>query len=264
MRFKYIFIVLGVLFGCNKETFSKVKVIGHAGNGLTVPHSIFVDNSMESIELALSHIGCDGVELDVQMDKDGRLWLFHDDNMARTSLKSGSISDYTTEELKLANYTSIHKEKLVQFNPYILSYGMGQTFFFDLKIYNATTGQNVDFQTYIHQLTIFMEVAQGFDYRFICKNRSFAEFLLQNGIKVYYEMDSQADLEFVISNAHRLKGVFVKNAFISKQEVATLQDKKLEVLIFNARSPKGIKEAMKKYPDYVVVDNIKTALIEKN
>ncbi|MFR5794415.1 MAG: glycerophosphodiester phosphodiesterase [Christensenellales bacterium] len=44
-------------------------------------------------------MGADGVELDVQISKDGRLVVFHDDELSRLTGITGSVADYTYAEL---------------------------------------------------------------------------------------------------------------------------------------------------------------------
>ena len=46
------------------------------------------------------YMGANGIETDVQRTKDGVLVLFHDDTVTRLTGDSGSISDYTLEELQ--------------------------------------------------------------------------------------------------------------------------------------------------------------------
>lgn len=42
----------------------------------------------------------DGVELDVQLTKDGQLVVTHDEQISRVSDGTGRVVDYTLEELK--------------------------------------------------------------------------------------------------------------------------------------------------------------------
>lgn len=44
--------------------------------------------------------GCHGIELDVQLSKDGELVVFHDETIDRTTNGTGCVKDYTLAELK--------------------------------------------------------------------------------------------------------------------------------------------------------------------
>lgn len=68
--------------------------IGHRGSRLQAP-----ENTMSSFERAVLD-GADGVELDVQLSKDGEFVVLHDDTLDRTSDGQGLAKAMTLEELK--------------------------------------------------------------------------------------------------------------------------------------------------------------------
>ncbi|MDE6688144.1 MAG: phosphatase PAP2 family protein [Lachnospiraceae bacterium] len=70
-----------------------LTLIAHRGYS-----SEFPENTMPAFEGALD-IGVDYIETDVQMTKDGRLVLFHDNDLMRITGVEGVVSDYTYEEL---------------------------------------------------------------------------------------------------------------------------------------------------------------------
>lgn len=55
-------------------------------------------------------MGADGVELDVQLTKDGKLVVAHDEWIDRVSNGSGRIADYTLEELKKLQFKKTHPD----------------------------------------------------------------------------------------------------------------------------------------------------------
>lgn len=60
---------------------------------------IYPENTMIAFEHAL-HSGADGIELDVQLTKDGRLAVIHDEKLNRTTNLKGLVKDHTYGELK--------------------------------------------------------------------------------------------------------------------------------------------------------------------
>ena len=78
-------------------------VLGHRGASGYAP-----ENTIESFKMALD-MNSDGVELDVQMSKDGVLVIIHDELIDRTSNGKGWVKDYTFEELRSFNFNN-HKE----------------------------------------------------------------------------------------------------------------------------------------------------------
>lgn len=57
------------------------------------------ENTMAAFKRAYE-LGADGVELDVQLTKDGGLVICHDDNLKRTTNGKGNISDVTLDEIR--------------------------------------------------------------------------------------------------------------------------------------------------------------------
>lgn len=74
-----------------------MKVIAHRGYSGKYP-----ENTMLSFQKAVE-AGCDGIELDVQLTKDGEVVVFHDEKVDRTTDGAGAVKDYTLEELKKLN-----------------------------------------------------------------------------------------------------------------------------------------------------------------
>ena len=66
-----------------------IKVWAHRGASGYAP-----ENTMEAYRLA-QRMGADGIELDVQLSKDGELVVIHDEKLSRTSDGKGWVKDYT-------------------------------------------------------------------------------------------------------------------------------------------------------------------------
>jgi glycerophosphoryl diester phosphodiesterase len=72
----------------------KAKIIGHRGSPADEP-----ENTLRSFNRALA-VGVAAVELDVQLTKDGRLAVIHDETLDRTTNGRGRVQDFTLAELK--------------------------------------------------------------------------------------------------------------------------------------------------------------------
>lgn len=83
----------GVEGSVGKGEEKRMQVAAHRGYS-----SVFPENTMAAFEGAL-HLGVDYIEMDVQMTKDGRIVVFHDDKLLRITGCEGTVSDYTYEEL---------------------------------------------------------------------------------------------------------------------------------------------------------------------
>jgi len=75
----------------------EILVSGHRGdrvNGL--------ENTMTAMRMAVE-AGCDMIETDVRMTKDGELILMHDESVDRTTDGTGRVCDLTLEEIRKLN-----------------------------------------------------------------------------------------------------------------------------------------------------------------
>lgn len=59
----------------------------------------YPENTMLSFQKAIE-AGCDGIELDVQLSKDGEPVIIHDERLKRTTRAPGYVWEYTLAELK--------------------------------------------------------------------------------------------------------------------------------------------------------------------
>ena len=82
----------------------KIYVWAHRGASGYAP-----ENTLPSFEKAIEQ-QADGIELDVQMTKDGELVVIHDETIDRTSDGKGWVKDYTLEELRAFNYNRTKPE----------------------------------------------------------------------------------------------------------------------------------------------------------
>lgn len=82
----------------------KTLVWAHRGASGYAP-----ENTLEAFALA-AKMNADGVELDVQLTKDGEIVVIHDETVDRVSGKKGWVKDFTLAELKELNVNLPHPE----------------------------------------------------------------------------------------------------------------------------------------------------------
>ena len=71
-----------------------MRVFAHRGYSGKYP-----ENTMQAFRAAFA-AGADGIELDVQLSRDGQLVIIHDETLDRTTTGKGYVKDYTLSELK--------------------------------------------------------------------------------------------------------------------------------------------------------------------
>ncbi|SFC59701.1 glycerophosphodiester phosphodiesterase family protein [Butyrivibrio sp. YAB3001] len=83
-----------------------MKIWAHRGCS-----QIYPENTLTSFEKAMNIPGLAGIELDIQLTKDGELVVIHDERVNRTTEGYGFVKDYSLNELrKLHIFTGIGQE----------------------------------------------------------------------------------------------------------------------------------------------------------
>ncbi|MFD2331495.1 glycerophosphodiester phosphodiesterase [Cohnella sp. GCM10020058] len=75
-----------------------MKIWGHRGAYSSAP-----ENTLVGFQMA-TRMGVDGVELDIQLTKDGEVVVIHDETVDRTSNGQGWVKDFTLSEIKKLNF----------------------------------------------------------------------------------------------------------------------------------------------------------------
>ncbi|MDR0886249.1 MAG: glycerophosphodiester phosphodiesterase [Clostridiales Family XIII bacterium] len=83
----------------------RTEVWAHRGASGYAP-----ENTLPAFQLAME-MGADGIELDVQLTKDGEIVVLHDERIDRTSNGKGNVSDFTLAELKKFNFNKYYPEQ---------------------------------------------------------------------------------------------------------------------------------------------------------
>ena len=252
MRLSSLMGVLLVLWGCSKVNNSTTKIFGHAATGLQNPNAIYHDNSMDAIRYACALPGCSGVEVDVRMDAEGKLWLFHDELLDDETNLSGSVEEMATDKLTSGYYSTLKKESLLRLDEAITALSQGYTFL-DLKIPGISKAQELKSAL----------LALDFDttkFALIVSSLSYVDVFKQD-FQVFLSINEVTDLTSeMLDNEPGLRGICIRSAQITREEINFLKSINKEVITYEVRSPKGIKAALKKNPSYLLTDDLKISL----
>lgn len=74
---------------------TSIKIWAHRGCSYKYP-----ENTLAAFEAACKVEGITGIELDIQLTKDGEIVVIHDETLDRTTNGSGNVRDFTLVELK--------------------------------------------------------------------------------------------------------------------------------------------------------------------
>lgn len=261
-----LFIALvAFLFDCNKEkNYSDISILGHGATGLEIQNAVYHDNTTEGVEFTLSMQGCQGVEIDVQLSKDTTLWLYHNEVLGGETTGKGCVADLTDKELQEFNYKTLKKEKLAKLSDLKMTYLKNKILMLDIRHFNHCKGIVLDPNTFIDAIKK-MPFVTNEDVTVYCllSNPDWIPLFRANGLSVLYSVNQYEEASIVFSPLYDCEGIVVKNKGITDKEVAIMRSKSKKVYIFDVRAPKETRGAMKKHPEGIITDDVRTALIEK-
>lgn len=260
MRFnRYILFLFIFLFSCEKsETGEKYStlVIGHAGAGLHIDLHSFPDNSSKAIAHAI-YSGVVAVEIDVQMTTDHQLVAFHDNYLDSRTTHTGCVGSMTWEELSSVAYSlypGYSPEKLNKID----FFGCQQVFL-DLKFYNHCTEESASYETIKSALSDFISSSTLPQVVLISTNSSLLAYLSDLPVYLAYEEVDYAKLKNQVLT-YEIEYCVIRNSKITKEQVNELQTLGKKVIIFDAKSFEGNQTVLEKEPDYLMTDDLVSAL----
>lgn len=265
MNFKviqYIAIFL-VLFSCKEEdSFAEVDIVVHAVSGLYNPQSFYVDNSLEGMHYALKFEELDGIEVDVQHSIDGSLWMFHDELLDERTNESGRVCEKTDAVLNQVAYTNIDGTPVARLSSVDWSLNNNaKKIYVDFKNLNSCAGDEYSPAEFITELN---EISQheGITVFPIVNDTAFAHAIHNAGYSVFSDAFSYGEAKEKLSSFYQ--GVFIRNTDVTSSDVSNLQINHKKVILFDMFSTKGVREGLEKHPSAVLVEDFKSAIIERN
>lgn len=263
MFFRLIFAVtfLLVFQSCKKEELVKIEVWGHGATGLS-RNDEFPENSLPAIKKAWYHYGVDGIELDIQLSKDGTLWLFHDEFLEAKTTGEGCINSLEDDYLEQVSYRDVQgfyrDVKLIRLDDALGHMPMKVQVMLDIKTYNFCTEQSIDESQLFSALEqLDDEWGEKITFYYVSKRGDILLELKDRDYKnIFVEKESYADaIQFALN--YNFEGIILKSGSVSELEVKEAQDAGLKVMLFEFRSISGVKNAAAKKPDYLLSDHLK-------
>jgi glycerophosphoryl diester phosphodiesterase len=264
-RIAYILLSVATIVSCSKATqeYNDVQILGHVASGLYNPNQFFPENSLEAVEYVLSLPEVAGVELDLQLSEDGDAWLFHDPTLDEKTTGSGTICAHTSEELSNIHYTTINNESIARLSEVDFSRAVGpKTVFLDIKLGNCVR----DFDVYERLKSIIDALqttyAPEVEFIYIANYDTLTAAFLDEGYMIYRDVTSYEGALNMLA-IYDVDGFYLRHYQLEKEQVQALQLLGKSVALFEIRSPFTIREALQKHPDYLLVEDVKSAIVEK-
>lgn len=219
---------------------------------------------MESILNALN-ICADGIEVDVQLSKDGQLVAFHDELMYNSTNLDEMINSKTWAEIEFGFYTSFPHASynIVRLDDIFtaIAHKERYTFTLDCKLYQDGNNSNFE-QDYTEAILDLLEKHDIINYTTI--ESVDTNFLLQLKSKnelvraYYYTDDFEPGLAFIRSNG--LEGLTIHRELISAEDIAKAHQLDKKIALFGISQNRELAEAFEKAADFVQVDNLRSML----
>jgi glycerophosphoryl diester phosphodiesterase len=257
----FLFVLLSFLMlACRKqESYPEVQIFGHAGMGMDIGMSAFHDNSIESIQLALSLPTMDGVEVDVRMSADGTLWLYHENKLEAHTDGAGCIFETSDAELEHLRYKSLHREKLARLDQIWPFLQPGHLLILDLKHWNECTAGYVDmeqFKAALYEIPIQYRTQIILD----SSNPNWLTALSQDFKVVFSTVTFDEGLK-QLEKVPALAGLMMRSKDITAEQIAYLKTQGKESYLFEMRSRKKQRAALQKQPSAILADDPRGALV---
>lgn len=263
MHFRGLFFCLSlvVLFACKKvkDRYPDTELGGHAGAGLHISSSNYHDNSLEAYEYACSYSEIKMIELDIQLSADHTWWLFHDLELSVESSGKGNIPEASDAYLSTLRYETLEREKLVRLLD-LPSDLHGRTLLLDVKEVKGTG--LIDSAAMIQALIQAKNYFTNGKLALVSNGGRYLETLSSLGFEIYLNAQNATDY-LSIPNHALTQGALFRNAAIEAEDIEKLQAVSKKSIIYDVRSPKGIRRALKKKPAVLLADDIKATIIEK-
>lgn len=258
-----------LLFSCillsscekGKDLYPATHLGAHAGAGLHISSSIYHDNSLNAVNYALSFDEIKMIEVDIQLSKNHTWWLFHDIDLNEETNGKGKIQFLTDDEISQIKYTSINRESLCRLTDLPVDLA-GKTLILDLRETDGTEFGLIDSTAMISSLQKVVEHFNQQHLVVVSATGRYLETLKQLGFEVYLNAQNALDF-FQMNKAEIASGAFFRNSTINETDIRSLAQNGKKSVIYDVRSPKGIKNAFKKQPFCVLTDDIPKGIIEK-
>ncbi len=248
----------------SKADFQSVSLMGHGGNGIDRTSSIYHDNTLESIELALGTPNCDGVELDVQYSVDGTAWLFHDLESVLLEDYDYSLNNATDEQLSTIRYPGLTKTHLMKLDQLPLESVMNRTVILDIKNFNASTNQAVPASISWNAIKDMILINPQTNWIVETNSRDLLDSLITNNVRAILHVKSVGEANEALLEDPELYGFVINNSDVTQSDVSEIQANGSEVYIFEVRSAQGNRSAMRKLPNGIITDDLVSASQIKN
>lgn len=267
-------ILASMLPACRKpdtalQASNTIYVIGHGGTGFS-DLSQYPPNSWASIIEAIERYGADGVEVDIQMSRDGILFMYHDQHLDAASFCAGCLYEWPAQALADCRFKPRSGKKadayitpVEQLLKRYAAAGRQPLIFLDLKNPLAcfpagSRGRDSYYRAALQEISRLIDKYQARDWVFLqSDSREWLSYCRDHYPSIRVLLDYIKDVgDIDYAAAAGFYGIAAPGSDLQAAEVNLARQKGLKIQLYGARLQEDMIREMGKLPDYFLSDNI--------
>jgi len=272
----YIFSLLAIsFFSCHHKNENTpydysnhtTKILGHRGYGIKGYNDTLMDNTLEAIIKAIKTT--DGVEVDIQMSKNGTIWLYHDTGIPDKDSNIKYIPRLTNDEIRSVfslNHPNVQFNNLQEVFTYFDNHKITKTISLDIKSFYGEDCFKNTTELNAYMLIIgekIIELARKYSLENQILVESDIRYLLdliktKSSIKTFLLGYSDFKKQAETARKNHYSGVshFFNDPEINATSIENAQKSGIKVQLWTPNSKEELESVLLYQPDFLQTDNI--------
>ena len=254
-----LFLLSLFILSCSKEesetNYSDIEIFGHGGVGFQSHINTIPANSFTSIQKAIEVLNADGVEVDIQIDKDGKIWLYHDQYLQTETNCDGCFGDKSSMYISNCSYSQ--QEKIYSLEELIHYFSTMQPIpkvSLQAQVFNRCTEYNELAQSLIE----IMDANNAYSWIQIESDSKELLTLLKNASNKFQLFINTKDVSdgITICQDNEFAGLISHHEDVTKEDVQSIKAIGLKIGVYGIGNQWEAKSALEKHPSQIQTDNI--------
>jgi glycerophosphoryl diester phosphodiesterase len=246
------------MLSCSKEeqsSFPDIEIFGHGGAGFQSHINTLPENSFLSIQKAVEVLNADGVEVDIQIDSDGKLWLYHEQYLQTKTNCTGCFGDKSSTYISNCSYSQQHNIYSLE---ELISYFKTMNPIPKISLQAQLYDRCMDYEKLAESIIEIINSNNAYSWIQIESDSKELLMLLKNAPSKFQLFLNTKDITNGISicNEYHFNGLISHHQDVSKEEVETIKSFGLKIGVYGVGNQWEAKSALAKHPNQIQTDNI--------
>ncbi len=248
---------------------NRIGVIGHGGMGIQSYSNQLPHNSFSSVVQTIEKLNADGVEVDVQLSRDGVLILYHSKLLESSTDCFSCVHESYAEDLIKCRYRNdfyanvFTNEKVTTLEKVVKRFSdrsIKPLLFLDLKTFLPCETDLLyeDYrQNMVDALLVLIEKYQAEDWIIIESwDLELLKMIRENNSSLKLKISTGKTESILEAHEHGFYGIVMEYREITREEVGLAHSLGVKVSLYSPKSRRGIRKAIEKNPDFIQTDNV--------